>query len=181
MKYTYEDVYKIASDYSEDVMRRYGLPTNKFSAEDVAGEFMVKFMSKGFLEKYNPAITSFKYYVYRGMGNTAIDMVRRVKREITSRDALFPENDPTPAPDGVDYTDDLEVRLLIEAVKDFKFGYAETTVHDGVIYESTVVSVLRLLVLGFRKPQIAERFKVSVSTIDNALRKVRAQLRELDI
>lgn len=174
---TYELVYERAQTYAPDVMRRYGLPLNKFSAEDVVGEFMVKFIEKGFLEKFDVTKGSFNYYVYRGLANAAISMVRHVKKEIASVEVIFPDSYLLPDHKH-DYVDELALKFLIESVENFWFGYHEVIRIEDTLYDSSAQSVLTLMSHGYKKKEIAIFFSVSTSVIDNVIKLIRNQLRE---
>ena len=82
-----EEGYELTKQYVE-----YFWYTNKFYSlkrayelEDILHDIYLKFMTKNFFEKYNPAITSKKYHVMNGVKTSMIDMLRKY-RETKSLD-----------------------------------------------------------------------------------------------
>lgn len=64
---------------------------NTYEEEDVVGDIYLKFMTKGFFEKYNSAITSKKYHVMNGVRTSMIDMLRKY-RDVASLDQELTED-----------------------------------------------------------------------------------------
>lgn len=73
--------YKMGKFYS--LNRRYDV-------EDLVSEIYVKFLNKGFFQKYNPKTTSKKYFVMVAVKNSLIDMLRKL-RETASLEAEIEE------------------------------------------------------------------------------------------
>lgn len=181
-----EEAYAIAAQVCPSIMEKLGVPTNKMSAEDIVGEFITKFIEKGFITKFNPQVTSFRYYVYMGVRNAAVTMIRHLKYETTSLESIThsdPEFRPRefPAPEPVQ---DMILHGLLDEIWDFNFGYGRRVKvrgqEDDLIADlpSTARSVLQMLFMGYTKPEIAELFGVTVSTVNNVLSSVRDQVRE---
>lgn len=165
-----EVVLKKAQQYAPGVMKKFGLPTNKFCAEDVVGEFLVKFYEKGFDKKFDENTCSLEYYIYQGVRNVAVSMARKTKYEQTSVEEL------TPAQMGdrtVDFMDELLLDEIVDLFGNINFGYGNVVEHDGRKYASNSGSVIRLLYLGMDKKTIAQMFGVTTSTIANVLDKVK--------
>lgn len=170
-----EDVMKKAKEYAPGVIRRYSLPTNKFCAEDFVGEFLVNFLEKGFDKKFDPAKCNFNWYVYQGLRNTAISLVRKTKYEETSIETLLPNRLKEGA---YEIHDEIMIEEVLGQVGDMPFGHDHemTVVVDGEMYSSTCGSVMCLMMKGYDRQELGKIFKVSASTIDNVIERARQSL-----
>jgi len=186
-----EEAYNIATQLCPSILKKLGTPPNKFSEEDIVGQFIEKFIEKNFLAKFNPAVTSFRYYVYMGVRNAAVSAIRHLKYETTSLDAITrPDGEgssfdfPAPAPVPVQ---DMIVKGLLEELDDFNFGYGKQVTVTGAEGDeiaslpSTAKSVIKMLFMGFKKPEVAEEFGVTVSTVNNVLNKIKIQVEEKEL
>lgn len=84
---TVEEGYELTKTYVEyfwRVNKFYSLK-NTHEIDDVVSELIIKFLSKGFFEKYNPEVTSKKYYVMVGVKTSMIDLLRK-HRDVYSID-----------------------------------------------------------------------------------------------
>ena len=172
-----DEVLVMAKKYAPSVIRKFNLPTNKFSPDDVVGEFLVNFMQKDFAAKFNPEVTSLNHYVYMGLRNAAVSMVRHMKYETTSLDEIS-ENGPLPAP--AEVTDFL-LQEVLHIIEDTYFGYDKTVLVDGEVYESSAASVVKLMYKGYTKKEVAVFFGVTQGTISNTLRRVSEVVKRSDI
>jgi hypothetical protein len=170
MKIEAEVVLKKAQQYAPGVMKKFGLPTNKFCAEDVVGEFLVKFYEKGFDQKFNSETCSLEYYIYQGVRNVAVSMARKTKYEQTSVEELSPNQMKEQSEEMVD---ELLLDEVVEMVGNIEFGYGNVAELNGVKYESNSGSVVRLLYKGLDKKAIAQMFGVTTSTVVNVIEKVK--------
>jgi len=180
-----EEAYEIAAQLCPSIMKKLEIPSNKISEEDVIGQFITNFIEKGFLNKFNPRVTSFRYYVYMGVRNAAVSMIRHLKYEVTSLDAITrPDPDgkvlDIPAPEPVQ---EMIMKGLLEEVWDFSFGYGKIAklygAEEDLIAElpSTARSVLQMLFMKYSKDEVAAFFGVTVSTINNVISSVRDQVK----
>lgn len=65
------------------------------SSEDLVQEIYCKFLAKGFFPKYNPQVTSKKYFVMNAVRNSLIDMLRK-HRDTYSLDRSVSAEDDCP-------------------------------------------------------------------------------------
>lgn len=164
-----ELVYQKARQYAPGIISRYRLPLNKISPEDVAGEFITKFIEKGYANKFDVDKGSLSRYVFLGVRNTAISQIRRVKYEETSIDT----EEFGPEPSEIAPADYLSVDALAETFSDIKFGYDKVAVIDGELYESCGASVVKLLARGYNKKEIAREFGVSSGTVSHVISRMK--------
>lgn len=172
MNITLEQVYDKANKYSTSVMKRYGLPFNKFSPEDIVGEFMVKFIDKGFLERFDGTKSSFNYYVYKGLSYMAIKMVRHIKREITSFEGVFLLDYPCY---GKVEIPEFEVEDLIDSFNLVNVKKSNTIWVKDKEYKFNSRSILQLIYQGYTKKEIALLFSVNCNVIYRIISKVRKE------
>lgn len=69
----YEAIEKVAQHF----IRTTSHLSREYSVEDLTQEVYTHFLEKGFFEKFNQNITSFKYFVARAAKNHIIDIVRK--------------------------------------------------------------------------------------------------------
>ena len=172
MNITLEQVYDKANKYSTLVMKRYGLPFNKFSPEDVVGEFIVKFIDKGFLERFDETKSSFNYYVYKGLSYMAIKMVRHIKREITSFEGFFPLDYPC---SGKVETPEFEIEDLIDSFNLVNVKKSNTIRVKDKEYKLNSRSILQLIYQGYTKKEIACLFSVNCNVIYRMITRIRKE------
>jgi hypothetical protein len=194
---TIEQVYETAIGLAPKVMNKLGFKEGSFQTEDIVGEYIVKFIEKNYLERFDAEKGNLKNYVYCGLKNTAISMIRKVKYEFEvfqnegTTDSYFNIEERLES-ETIVYGDkygkkkvsdsdlihnDIELTFLIEGISKkigvWKFGRGNEVSIDGVIYPSTSESVIKLLSLGFSRTDVAMLFEVSEPTISNVMRNIK--------
>lgn len=173
---TLEQVYELAKTYAPSVMKTFNLPSNKFSAEDIVGEFIVNFMEKDFLSKFDGKVTSMRHYVYLGVRNIAVSMYRHIKKETTSIDQNSTEEGAQTIVQSVEPNvamGEFMLEDILSIAGDIAFGYGTVANVKGILLESKSSSVIKLLYQGYSKQEIAQIFGVTGSTVFNVLEKVK--------
>lgn len=67
--------------------RKYRSITRYMEPDDIVSECMAHFLEKGFFEKYNSGITSFKYFLFVGVRHWVINYLTRKRVKTVSADA----------------------------------------------------------------------------------------------
>ena len=173
-----EEVYSKALTYARGMMSRYSVPQHIFSAEDIAGEFILQFIKRGFQNKYDPEKSSVNRYVFLGVRNVTINMIRR-HYEIASLEEIEEVSGFVPSTK-IDPLQALVIDEIIEIVNSIKFGRGKVVLHRGRMYPSNASSVLRLMYEGYNKSEIARLFDVSPPVITQLLKRVRQFFKQLD-
>lgn len=179
---TIENVYDLAKELSPRIVRNLGFNhLGAFGPEDVCSSYVIKVLEKGYLKRFNPKKGSLKNYVYQGLKNTAISMIRKVKYELEhfSGDGnnIMPhlEHKHELKRKEKDIAESLWLDEVIEKVGAWRFGKKNKHgfMFDKKYYAPTPGSVITLLAAGFNKRELAQAFKVSETTIINVIEKMR--------
>jgi len=180
--------YNLAQKFAPGIIKKFNLQ-GQIDPEDIVGLFITNFIDKGFLDKFNPKVMSFDRYVWQGLRNSAIQAVRR-KKERTSIQAMGGEEGdlgdilPAEAPKSREFVEE-----LIDDIEDFKFGYGKTAIlmseptdpsdKPEVIAElpSSARSIMKMLSMGYKPFEIAQKFGVSPGTISGAMKRIKTELK----
>lgn len=182
---TIEDVQVIATEIAPKVLNSLKFQEGSFQAEDVVSEYIIKFIEKNYIERYNPEQRSLKNYVYQGLKNQAISMIRKIKKEfilygnvISSEEAFENLKLNQKGQHNLFGTEEkINETFLVNEISHkvgvWKFGHGIVVEVNGKKYESTSHSILELIMDGFSRSYLAQIFKVSEPTIGVVLSKIK--------
>ena len=173
MQFSLEQVYERANSYAEDVIKRSGLLYSRYSAGDIVGEFMVKFIEKGFLEKFDSTKSTFNSYVYIGLYYKAIAMVRPIKEEFVFCDKALSQKYIHKCCS--ELKEDFRVSDLIDSFDIITVKNVNNIKVKDKEYEFNSKSVMQLLYYGYTKKEIACLFSVNPACIYRMMSKIRKE------
>lgn len=184
-----EDVLQKAQEFAPRIMYKYNLPTDKFSADDIVGAFLLSCIENGFVKRYDSSKNSLSAFIYVGLRNVAISMARKFKHEHLSLEAfnnlyntrghLVKQNFvhtelSVLAVDSHEKTEnDILWDEIMSIADEIEFD-AVGTIIDGEVYLANAASVIRLRSKGYLVKEIAEIFGVCKTTICVMLSKVKS-------
>lgn len=167
---TIDEAYQLAEICAMKVLQKYGMKGWILDAEDLRGEYMVYFLEKGFLQKYNPQTTSKMYYIYIGVRNFYISYSSRKTRVIPQPESYFSGDESIIAYLGK-INNDFVGQIIVD---EYLRGLDDTRRNSG--YSDKIIFEMHYS--GVRRGEIAEHFGISSARVGQIIKKCAQQLRE---
>ncbi len=159
---------------------KFGILKQDMSAEDVTNELLIKFMSNGFIEKYDASRkVSKSAYVYRGVWNALADMCRT--NHFANRYSLdYEVTDGETAGMFLEDAMDIEEQAIgnetLAEMLDMCNGNEKTKIVSADGMKMTDKVVASLLYAGYSVQEIARKFGCHENTVHKSIYRLRQQL-----
>lgn len=73
-----EKVFEIATELAPKIYQKLNFHEGSFGPEDVVNEYVTNMIERNYLSRFNPEKGTLRNYVYQGLRNTAINLIRKV-------------------------------------------------------------------------------------------------------
>jgi len=162
------------------ILRSLGY-TNVEDIKDTAQDFALKFLEKGYIEKYDPKIAKPFSYVFGFVKIRSIGRLQRFARDkLRHAVSIFDEaiNIPIKDKNFIDThssDNEIEFYLQCEKIRDDlrEYGVWSTCEKDGKVIERSLLQLFNLIILGCNREEIRQYFNVSNTTVTNMLQQLR--------